>query len=288
MTWRWTVGLMLVAITAVTCASPASLNPHRVVAEIGSAEAFRCDRGPQIDEPRPRFPRPTPGTVPDDFVPVAAIVCDQIDEGVAPDTVPYREHRYEGDLTEVIRLLNAPSESTLIRGYCPTYSVVEPPQIWLVDNRGRAMEPTLPTGECGLLNYSAIAEIRALDMVTEFEHDVSVISYDRQRVSSCSPHYSEVLLGSERAAGLTIGYTYCLFSGTEFTGVTGEIGISIEDLAPAGPCTMSATRTAVTTYAAGWPSNIRNFTIELDGCRRAIPDGYAPLQATDELLAAFW
>ena len=150
------------------------------------------------------------------------------------------------------------------------------------------MEPTLPTGECGLPNHSAIAEIRTLDMVTEFEHDVSVIGYDRQRVSSCSPHYSEILLGSERAAGLTIGYMYCLVSGAEFTGVTGETGISIEDLPPAGPCSMSATRTAVTTYVADRPSNIRNFTIELDGCRRVIPDGYAPLQATEELLAAFW
>ncbi|MGF0311722.1 hypothetical protein [Rhodococcus sp. IEGM1428] len=287
MTWRWPVGALLVAITAVTCGSPTSLGPARPVAEIGSAEAFRCDRGPHIDEPRPKFPRPNPGTVPDGFVPVAAIVCDQADEEVEPNTVPYREHRYEGDLAEVVRLLNAPSESSLSWSPCPTYSVVEPSQIWLVDDRGRAVEPTLPIGECGMPNSSAVAEIRKLDMVAEFDHDVAVISYDRLRVSSCSPHYSDPVVGTDPAAGLTIGYTYCLFDGTVNVGVTDEIGISIEDLPPAGPCSISATRTATTTYVAAWPSNIRNLTVELDGCHRVIPDGYAPRQASEEILSEF-
>ncbi|WP_155293806.1 hypothetical protein [Rhodococcoides fascians] len=288
MTWRWTVAVMLVAITAVTCASPASLGPARPAAEIGSAESFQCQVLQPVDRPTPAVDRPIPGTIPEDFVPATAVMCEG-GETVDPDgTVAYRELRRAGDFSTAMRLLNEPSERELTADLCPTYSVAEPDQLWLEDAQGRAMQPTLPVGECGLPKQDGVEAIRALELVDVVEHRDPVLQRARLSVSSCSPHYSDPVVGTEPATGLTVGYMYCLFSGRVPVGTTDEIEISIEDLAPAGPCSMSATRTAVTTYVAGWPSNIRNFTIELDGCRRVIPDGYAPLQATEELLAAFW
>ncbi|WP_256990867.1 hypothetical protein [Rhodococcus sp. 06-235-1A] len=39
--------------------------------------------------------------------------------------------------------------------------------------------------------------------------------------------------------------------------------------------------------ATARPSGLRTLTVELDGCRRVIPDGYAPMQAWDEILSEF-
>ncbi|QIH99389.1 hypothetical protein BH92_05480 [Rhodococcoides fascians A21d2] len=287
MTWRWLVGALLVAITAVTCGSPTSLGPVRPVAEVGSADAFQCQVPQQLDRPTPAVDRPIPGTIPDDFVPVAAVMCDGGETVESDGTVVYRELRRAGDLSTAIRLLNEPSEPSLTVDLCPTYSIAEPEQLWLEDAQGRAMEPSVPVGECGLPKQEGIEAIRALESVDVVEHRDPVLERPRLSVSSCSPHYSDPVVGSDPAAGLTIGYTYCLFDGTVNVGVTDEIGISIEDLPRAGTCSISATRTATTTYVAAWPSKIRNLTVELDGCHRVIPDGYAPLQASAEILSEF-
>ncbi|MEH6793115.1 MAG: hypothetical protein V7694_03180 [Rhodococcus sp. (in: high G+C Gram-positive bacteria)] len=216
-----------------------------------------------------------------------AVMCEGGDT-VEPDgTVVYRELRRAGDFTTAIRLLNQPSQRALTADLCPTYSIAEPVQLWLEDVRGRAIEPALPIGECGLPQQDGVVAIEAMAPTDVVEHREPVLGRPRLSVSSCSPHYSDAVVGSQPATGLTIGYMYCLFDGRVPVGTTDEIGISIDDLSPAGPCTTSATRTASTTYVAGWPSDIRTLTIELDGCRRIIPDGYAPLQATEEILSEF-
>ncbi|WP_277950837.1 hypothetical protein [Rhodococcoides fascians] len=43
----------------------------------------------------------------------------------------------------------------------------------------------------------------------------------------------------------------------------------------------------MTTYVSGEALDVRTLTVELDGCRRVIPDGYAPLQASEEILSEF-
>lgn len=225
--------------------------------------------------------------IPDGFTPAAAILCEGGDT-VEPDgTVTHREQRREGDFSNAIRLLNEPSERALAADLCPTYSIVEPPQFWLVDTQGRAVEPTLPIDECGLPDVSAIAEIQNLKLVMDIEYREPLIDSQRLRVSSCSPHFTPPEEGTEPAVGLTVGYVYCLFYGTSFTRTTDEMRLPIENLPPAEPCSLAATRTAVTTYVGSGPSSIRSLTVELDGCRRVIPDGYAPLQASDSMLAAF-
>lgn len=172
-------------------------------------------------------------------------------------------------------------------GLCPTYSVAAPTQMWLVDTWGRAVEPTLPIGECGVPNVSAIADIRKLDLVNEFDHSIPIVDPQRLRVSSCSPHFADPVTGTTEGTGLTIGYTYCLFDGFSFTRSIDEIRISIEVLPRAAPCFSVPTRKAVTTYVSGEALDVRTLTVELDGCRRVIPDGYAPLQASEEILSEF-
>ncbi|MDV6233234.1 hypothetical protein [Rhodococcus cercidiphylli] len=287
MTWRWAVGLLIVAITAVTCGSPTSLGPVRPIAEIGSANAFQCGTTQPVDRPRPSERRPTPGMIPDGFTPAAAILCEGGDT-VEPDgTVTHREQRREGDFSTAIRLLNEPSERALAADLCPMYSIVEPPQFWLVDTRGRAVEPTLPIGECGLSKLGGIDAILKLRVVDVVEYRDPLLARPRLSLSSCAPHFTPPDEGTEPAVGLTVGYVYCLFDGTSVKGTTDEMRLPIEDLPPAEPCSLVATRTAVTTYVSPGPLNVRSLTVELDGCRRVIPDGYAPLQASDSMLAAF-
>ncbi|MCD2106303.1 hypothetical protein O4214_17660 [Rhodococcus erythropolis] len=48
-----------------------------------------------------------------------------------------------------------------------------------------------------------------------------------------------------------------------------------------------ATEAASTIYVDRPTTEERLLTVELDGCRRVIADGYAPMQASDELLASF-
>lgn len=287
MTWRWSVGILLVAITAVTCASPTSLGPARPVAQIGSADAFQCQVPQQVDRARPAVDRPTPGTIPAEFVPTIAVMCEGGDT-VEPDgTVVYRELRRSGDFSTAIHLLNEPSERALTADLCPTYSVAEPVQLWLEDAQGRAVEPTVPIGECGLPKQDGIIAIGAIEPTDVVEYREPVLQRPRLSVSSCSPHYADAVVGSRPATGLTIGYMYCLFDNRIAVGTTPDIGISIDELPPAGPCTTSATRTASTTYVDAWPSDIRTLTVELDGCRRVIPDGYAPLLASEAILSKF-
>lgn len=287
MAWRWAVGLLLVAITAVTCGSPMSLGPARPVAEIGSADAFQCGVAQPVDRPRPAQNRPSPGTIPDGFAPIAAILCEGGDAVEADGTVSYRELRREGDLSGAVRLLNESSERALAANLCPSYSIAEPAQLWLLDAQGNAVEPTVPVGECGLPKLGGIDVIRSLDLVDVIEYRDPILERPRLSVSSCSPHFVPPVIGTTEATGLTIGYVYCLFEGTAFTRTTEEMRVSIEGLPPAAPCSSVATRTAVTSYVGSGPLNIRSLTVELDGCRRVIPDGHVPLQASEEILAAF-
>ncbi|SEM09275.1 hypothetical protein SAMN05444583_12236 [Rhodococcus maanshanensis] len=58
--------------------------------------------------------QPRPGTVPDDFEPVAAITCDPTaDRTVNADlTASFAEYRWEGGFSEAIAKMNAPSEGS--------------------------------------------------------------------------------------------------------------------------------------------------------------------------------
>ncbi len=62
---------------------------------------------------------------------------------------------------------------------------------------------------------------------------------------------------------------------------------TFDGLPPAPDCDAVATEVASTIYVDRPTNEERLLTVEIDGCRRVIADGYAPMQASDELLVSF-
>lgn len=297
MTRRWLCLLVVVGVAATVGGAYkawVATAPTRVVAEIGSSDSFRCDNTLPPGRPPPPS-RPAPGMVPAAFVPVAAILC-ATDVSVSPglgNGRGYDETRYEGDFTEVVRLLNQPTKHQLpLGGGCPSYSVVATPDMWLLDARGRAVAPTLPYDECGLPNIAALAAIGEMTLTSHIEYRITQAESDlRKRLSSCAPILAPPRGGSTVPGSLTSGNTYCRFdvtqAGADFVG-TAYVELSFDTalLEPAPDCADTASRIASTVYVEGTASDQRQMMVELDGCRRVIADGYVPLLAPDDLVLA--
>lgn len=295
MTRRWISLLAVVGLaTMVGCGYSVwvATAPTRAVAQIGSAESFRCDN--TLPPGRPPAPsRPEPGTVPVHFVPVAAVICST-DVLAAPelDAVRgYDETRYEGDFAEVVRLLNQPTERRLpLAGVCPTYSVVPIPDVWLLDGQGRAVQPTFRYQECGVPDIAALSAIGNMTVASSVEYRITQDELDvRSRLSSCAPILSPPRTGSGIPGALTVGNTYCMFDitpeGANFVDtVYIESVIDTAVLTPAPNCVDTASRIASTQYVEGAASDQRQILVDLDGCRRIIadtrdnirPTGWAP------------
>lgn len=270
--------------------------PERPVAVIVSAELMSCDV-PYPNSPRAVVDRTA--TVPKDFHPVAAVMCDSfLGEDVAADrTVVFGEERWEGDFSTVVDLLNRSSEhKTWFPDSCDSdYSLAVLPEFWLLDNEGRAVRPGYPVNSCGRAKPGALGAISDLTPAGRTEHRVPLSDSDIEFEWGCSPIYAEPLVGPASAPALNPNSRYCRFESGRFVGTshseydssTVPVWEALADLPTARACNMPANSVAVTTFSTIDYSNPR-LTIELDGCRRVIPDGYAPLQATEQLLAAFW
>lgn len=268
--------------------------PTRAVAQIGSAESFRCDDSLPPGRPPPPS-RPTSGTVPVDFVPVAAVICStdfsgalELDNGRG-----YDETRYEGDFTEVVRLLNEPTaRRSPLAGGCPSYSVAPTPDLWLLDAQGRAIAPTFPSHECGLPNIAALSAIGNMTVASSIEYRITQDELNlRLRLSSCAPILALPRGGSTVPGVLTVGNIYCRFDitpeGAHFVGTDYvESGFDTASLTQAPDCVDTASRIASTVYVEGAATDQRQVLVELDGCRRVIADGYLPLQAPENLIRA--
>lgn len=268
--------------------------PTRAVAQIGSAESFRCDDSLPPGRPPPPS-RPTPGTVPVDFVPVAAVVCATVESEtlVLDNGRGYDETRYEGDFTEIVRLLNQSTERrSPFAGGCPSHNVVPTPDLWLLDAQGRAVAPTLPYRECGVPNVDALSAIGEMTVASSVEYRITEDELNlRLRLSSCAPILAPPRGGSAVPGSLTIGNVYCKFDitpeGARWVGtVHVESAFDTALLTPAPDCADTATRIVSTVYVEDFAPDQKQVLVELDGCQRVIADGYLPLQATEGLLVA--
>ncbi|BAH36030.1 hypothetical protein RER_53220 [Rhodococcus erythropolis PR4] len=100
MLWRWfAVVIVILAVAGIWHVTI----PDRPVAVIVDAETLGCAT------PYPVGPLQTTSTatVPDDFVPVAAVTCDPyVSDNVAADrTVSFSAHRWEGDFSRAVEML---------------------------------------------------------------------------------------------------------------------------------------------------------------------------------------
>lgn len=296
--------IVVVALSAalVACGyEPKGPAPERHPAEI--ATAATCRVPPSLDgiaTQTPAVPPPRAGTIPDDFVPVAAITCDALpSHAIAADlTISFTEHRWEGDFTAATAKLNARSEGPRIdQSSCPMASLAAIPELWLIDAHGRAMRPSYPVDECNFRRVGGLHEVKSLTQTDQIDHRVQLPPEAVETLMGCSVTPPAPMPGPRT---LTDGkfsvrndvYRYRIsFGGNQFAGAL-ELDSSLDEafatLASAATCSSPASGAVGTSlsplsseYSAPVP-----VLIELDGCRRVLIDGYLPLQASPELLDA--
>ena len=141
----------------------------RIVTGAALAETF----GPQTAEIADTIPAchdlgetpsglPRPGAVPPGFAPVLVAYCD--DQGVAG----WEQQMLEGDLRPLLEFLAQPSSGRSQTGGC-TYEYTFPPQVYLVDQDGRAIAPDWPSDGCGHPAPQGEVLLDALDEVSAFD-----------------------------------------------------------------------------------------------------------------------
>lgn len=276
----------------------------RSVATVVSADAFACvaPTGVEVDRPPvapPVSERPVPGTVPDDFVPVKAVVCDAFThEQVAADkTSVFSEHHHAGDFTDAIEQLNAPSaRRSLFPSMCGDYSLAVVPDMWLLDADGRAVFPSFPLHDCGYENTLGQYTIQSMPEVETIDRRTQLTDYDITAYYGCSPVLAlpNPGIAAVESDALSFG-GLCHFdvSGPApvFDGIRGassDLPTLLEELVrtspPAADCAESANAVVATSVTGldqiNWePVPVM---IELDGCRRILIDGYLPLGPISE------
>lgn len=305
------VGLTIFLLVTAALASYGVLSTPqpRSVAEIGSADQFVCalpqDVGGYLAAPPQRqtfLPRPAPGTVPEGFEPVTAVVCDvSIGDHVGADgTVTYVERRYAGDFDAAVRELNRPpTRRSIFDSQCLASALAAAPvDMWLIDAGGRAVQPSYPRGDCGLDNTLGLAEILELPEVGTTEHQIRLDTTGIAYFFSCPPVVSASTPGPRSLLDLTLTPSgFCHFDTTgaspEFTGADRyapepylDWNSTVTDLEPAGPCGQQATSLATTSTQSNIGDEYVSIDIhiELDGCRRVLADGFTPLTASAAFL----
>lgn len=275
---------LVVLLVAGGCGVWRLTTPDRPAAGIIDVAMSEC----AIPYPIGQLQATPTATVPDDFVPVAAVTCDPfLGEEVAADrTVGFSEHRWEGDFSRALELLNRRSEHpALFEGGCGRdYSTAALDEFWLIDQLGRAVRPGFPFDSCGTPKPGGLAAIKELTPMGSIEHRIPLSDDQIYTHSRCRPTYQAPELGTEAIPELlSTGNTFCQFSSTVFVGTASTMD-TLDGLPTAPRCDAVATDIASTTYSDVSTGQDRLLTVELDGCRRVIADGYAPLQASDALL----
>ncbi|WP_147283533.1 hypothetical protein [Rhodococcus sp. AG1013] len=139
------------------------------------------------------FTPPEPGTVPDDFVPNAAVFCHGAggrtyfgtDGQPAGDEVNVDEIRREGDLTDLLDALSERSDPQgwwieawygktrrALSTHCTPGTTCE--LLWLVDRDGRAIRPWIPLDRSGAPKSDAYYATSRLPIVERTPHQLNV------------------------------------------------------------------------------------------------------------------
>ena len=95
-------------------------------------------------------PLPAPGTIPDDFHPISAVVCEFVGYTADYGYALVRQSNRIGNLNVVVDELDRPSTKRPWLGECPTAATIPTPAVWLVNAAGNAVRVTFPVdGTCG-------------------------------------------------------------------------------------------------------------------------------------------
>lgn len=108
---------------------------------------------------------PAPSRIPADFVPVEALVCGEKITGNPRSTPgPYLYTRYQGDFSGVVDDFGRRDRK---RNENCIASVIELPEVWLINEAGMALIPRYPMDECGTSNIKALNSILELPIAEQ-------------------------------------------------------------------------------------------------------------------------
>ncbi|RVW09109.1 hypothetical protein EGT67_13230 [Prescottella agglutinans] len=276
--------------------------PERAAAEIVDAAVCRTpnELDGRASPPPELLPQSAarPGTVPEDFVPVAAITCDPESEDTmsADLVVATRAHRWEGDFRAAIADLNAPSWGRrLALQSCPTASMVRLPDLWLIDAAGRALRPSYPVDGCGFQRIGGLRAVEALTEVETVEHRFVLSPSGASQLFPCSsvvptPNPGVAAFDPSQFVPIDSACDYRWEDGGWAFDGARRLHNSVELVAgpPAvGECP-AATRAVGSVLDRLGPEFVSPATVlvELDGCRRVLVDGAAPTVASAQTITA--
>lgn len=108
---------------------------------------------------------PAPSRIPADFVPVEALVCGEKITGNPRSTPgPYLYTRYQGDFSGVVDDFGRRDRK---RNENCIASVIELPEVWLINEAGMGLIPRYPMDECGTSNIKALNSILELPIAEQ-------------------------------------------------------------------------------------------------------------------------
>ncbi len=245
---------------------------------------------------------PRVGVVPDDFTPIAAVTCDELlAQSVSAElNTTFVEHRWEGNFATAVERLNASSEGPrLDQDSCPIAGLVALPDLWLIDEHGRALRPSYPVDDCGFQQIGGLREVEALELTEHITHTVQLAPDQLNQWMGCGIEAAIPVVGDRTVepGRYTLGSSVCRYI-TDTEGVTRFAGAdqlisSLEDafdlLPTAIPCTGSATSVVNTSISLYGPksSTPQTVYIELDGCHRILITDHHPLTANDAVIFHF-
>lgn len=124
-----------VVVDHPTCAAPEVL-AAAVPGEVQSPEALSA-------------PLPPAGTVPENFEPTSAVVCQFLEYTDDSSEATLSQTTRTGDMAHVVAQFKRESLKSPWFGECPTPSSVPTPVVWLVDSAGKAVRVAFPVdGTC--------------------------------------------------------------------------------------------------------------------------------------------
>lgn len=198
---RWRVLLIVAVLGAATAGAGCARTLKAAPAEIHSSWPG-CDATGAFDDPDQLAGPPKPGSIPEDFVPTGAVLCDRGERTSADGAVlQVGLERRAGDIESLLTYLARPSERSSRPDdlVCPAMAVT-PAWLFLTDAGGRWVTPAVPTDACGFPfgtfaeSGPAFPQLRYRDTVVR---RTRVQESAEARKSGCSMQWKNVLPAEE-------------------------------------------------------------------------------------------
>ncbi len=183
-------------------------------------DAVDCTTAQHIVEPgKPSAPPPpVAGSVPEAFVPVEVIRCDAFMMATVEDAEglwsAVTEERLTGNMDGLLDALAQPSDPPRANQAC-TADMELVPDLWLLDEQGRAMRAAWPTNSCGKTKPGVREILGGMEVVESTQHKMELIQPKAALDANCQAEWKEPV-----AVGIDVAPIPAPELGAEGTGAT--------------------------------------------------------------------